>query len=165
MPTATKTKPKTAHIKSHKSSKHPVTKTAGDIFEKVRSKTGISQKKIDAWQTDWLAMPKTRKKYKHLKDAPQIVGEEALAMTNDIMNFIQGKEGGNSNIFKEVKSEMGEFTHAPKHYLKDKYNKGRELAKTTQAKVQKGITKAEKTIKKIKVSTEKAQKKINKKKF
>ena len=66
-----------------------VSKAAGGVFKKLMGH--LDQKKIDAWQKKWLAMPENRKKYETIKDAPEVVGEELLEMTNDIIDFVQKK--------------------------------------------------------------------------
>lgn len=66
-----------------------VTKAAGSIFGKLMGH--LDQKKVDDWQKKWLAVPENRKKYETIKDAPEVVGEELLEMTNDIIDFVQKK--------------------------------------------------------------------------
>ena len=105
-----------------------VTKKAGSIFAKIQKKTGIDNKKIDAFQKSWLAMPKTRKKYEHLEDAPEVVGEEAIAMANDIIDFMQGEETGQSHVFKKIKAEVKEIAKDPKGFAKGLWEKGKKKA-------------------------------------
>jgi hypothetical protein len=102
-----------------------VKKASEDIFAKIKAKTGLSDEKVDAFQKNWFKMPATRKKYEHLKDAPQVAGEELFAMTNDIIDFIQRQPGGQSVVFKKIKEQGAEFLHNPKDYLKSKYQKGK----------------------------------------
>lgn len=79
------------------------------LFAKIGEKTGVDKKKVDAWRSKWLAVPKNRTKYESLKDAPSVVGEEMFAMTNDIIDFIQGEHGGKSHVFGKLKEETGEL--------------------------------------------------------
>jgi len=127
-----------------------VAKTASDIFGKIKEKTGASSKKVDEWQKGFLAMPKTRKKYEHLVDAPEIVGEELLGITNDVIQFIQRQEGGNSLIFKKIKGEVGEMVHHPVKYFQEKFKKGKETAMAVKAKAEEGAAKAKETAGKAK---------------
>lgn len=66
-----------------------VSKAAGEIFGKLMAH--LEPKKVDEWQKKWLAVPEHRKKYEKITDAPEVVGEELLEMTNDIIDFIQKK--------------------------------------------------------------------------
>ena len=112
-----------------------VTKTVSDIFAKIQAKTKIDNKKVDEWQKKWLAMPEKRAKYEHLKDAPEIVGEELFAMCNDIIDFIQKQEGGKSTVFKKLKVKGGVFFKQSLDFLKQQYKKGKEfIEKETKAK-------------------------------
>jgi len=176
MPTATKINPKKTEATKQKLTDNQVTKTASDLFAKIKAKTGASSKKVDEWQKTWLAMPATRKKYDHLTDVPEIVGEELLGVTNDIINFIQREEGGDSVIFKKIKGEWGEVTHHPVDYFKGKWGKGKsavqsatEKVKAGMAKVKGGVAKAKQTVGKAKTkagqtkSMAKKVKKITKK--
>ncbi len=158
MPTTLKTNPKKAAAKAMKKAEeakkkltdNQVTKTASDLFAKIKAKTGASSKKVEEWQKTWLAMPKTRKKYGHLVDAPEIVGEEMLGMTNDIIQFIQKEEGGNSVIFKKIKGEWSEMTRHPVDFFKGKWEKGKTAVKT-------GVSKAKAGVEKVKGATAKAK--------
>ena len=90
---------------------------SASIFAKIKDKvTHVTPEQVDAWQKNWLAMPETRKKYEHLQDAPKVVGEELVAMSNDIIDYIQGQTGGKSEVFKKIKNL---FTH-PFDFLKPK---------------------------------------------
>ena len=134
----------TAQAAKEKLVNNPVTKAAGDVFSKIKSKTGLSQEKVDAWQKSWLAMPENRKKYEHLTDAPQVVGEELIAMSNDIIDFVQGQEGGQSHLLTKLKSNLGGLFKNPLGFVKGK-------AATTKAKAVATKTAAKKTTaKKIK---------------
>ncbi len=141
MPTKTKIDPKVA---KKKLTNNPVSKAASDVFAKIKAKTGISQEKVDAWQKSWLAMPKTRKKYEYLQDAPQVVGEEMIAMSNDIIDFVQGKHGGQSNVFKNMKAEFSAMFKDPLGFFKAKLEKGRATAISLKEKAQAGMNKAKK---------------------
>lgn len=77
----------------------PIPTVAND---QIQAKTGMDDKKVNEWQKKWLAMPATRKKYEKLADAPEVVGEELFAMTNDIVDFMQGEKTGQSNLFKKI---------------------------------------------------------------
>ena len=94
---------KAAEAAKDKLKNNAVTKAASDVFAKIKAKVPVDNKKVDAWQKAWLAMPKNRKKYEHLKDAPQVAGEELIAMTNDIVDFVQREGGGNSHVFNKIK--------------------------------------------------------------
>ena len=90
---------------------------SASIFAKIKDKaTHITPEQVDAWQKAWLAMPETRKKYEHLEDAPKVVGEELVAMSNDIVDFVQGQAGGKSEVFQKVKN----FFNNPFDFLKPK---------------------------------------------
>jgi len=134
MPKTTKVKvdPKqavdAAKVAKEKLQNNAVTKKAGEIFKKIQEKTGVDNKKIDKWQNAWLEMPETRKKYEHLKDAPQMVLEEALGMTNDIIDFVQGEEVGESHVFASIKSELSEAWHNPMDYFQKKIQEGKDAA-------------------------------------
>jgi len=154
MSTATKIDPKktaeeakkkaeaTASAAKEKLTNNPVTKAAGNIFGKIKAKTGLSNEKVDKWQKSWLSMPETRKKYEHLKDTPQVVGEELVGMSNDIIDFIQGEETGQSHVFKKLKAEFGAMFHDPLAFFKSKLAKGKEAAMTAKSKAQEGMNQA-----------------------
>ena len=74
-------------MESAKKSTERVTKAAGGVFNKLMGH--LDQKKVDEWQKKWLAVPENKKKYETIKDAPEVVGEELLEMTNDIIDFVQ----------------------------------------------------------------------------
>ncbi len=151
MPTK-KSDPKKAAKKAKDKLQHnAVAKTAKDIFGKIKNKTDIDNKKVDAWQKKWLAVPKNRTKYEHLKDAPAVVGEELFAMTNDIIDFVQREEGGKSHVFKSLKEKGAAFLHHPIEYLQ---KKGEEAGKKAK-EVKKS---AKKKAKKTKSATKKAAK-------
>ncbi|MBU0706514.1 hypothetical protein KJ657_02740 [Patescibacteria group bacterium] len=122
------------------------TRAVDQVFDKL--KAHFDAKKVDAWQEKWLAVPANRKKYEKLADAPEVVGEELVAMTNDIIDFVQGEEGGKSNIFKKVKSGLGGFFKHPVQFLQDKAAKGKAMAEKAKATADKATKKAGKTAKK-----------------
>jgi hypothetical protein len=111
-----------------------VTKAAGDVFEKL--KEHFEPEKVDAWQKEWLGMPEKRKKYEKISDTPEVVGEELIAMSNDIIDFIQGQKGGKSNIFKKIKTAGTSFFKNPAKFIDQTVNKGKKAVGevTNQAK-------------------------------
>jgi len=111
-----------------------------EVFGKL--KAHFEAKKVDEWQKKWLAMPANRKKYAKLADAPEVVGEELVAVTNDIIDFIQGQEGGQSHIFKRVKDSFHTFFRHPVQAAQKEVGKTTEAAKET---TEKGATKAKET--------------------
>lgn len=80
-------------------------KVAGATFDKL--KDHFEKKKVDEWQKKWLALPENRKKYEKITDAPEVIGEEAVALVNDIIDFAQGEETGKSHLFSKVKNSLG----------------------------------------------------------
>lgn len=118
--------------KTAKATAAHVTKMVGDMFNKVGEKTGMSNKKVDAFQKKYLDVPKNRTKYEGLKDAPKVAGEEMFAMFNDIIDFAQREGGGQSHVFKKMKDEGGEFIKNPAVYAQKKAEKGKK--KTANAK-------------------------------
>ncbi|MBN2087946.1 hypothetical protein JW758_06395 [Candidatus Peregrinibacteria bacterium] len=154
MPTKTKIDPKktaeeaknkataTANAAKDKLTNNQVTKAAGDVFSKIQAKTGLSQEKVDAFQKSWLGMPQTRKKYEHLKDAPEVVGEELIAMSNDIIDFVQGQGGGQSHVFKKLKEEGSSFFKHPIDYISGKVDKGVDSLMAGKNKAMEGAAKA-----------------------
>jgi|GEM_PF-3290950 len=87
------------------------THAADEVFTKLKSH--FETKKVDAWQKKWLSVPANRKKYEKLADAPEVAGEEALAITNDIIDFIQGQESEQSHLFKRLKGSFQTFFKHP----------------------------------------------------
>jgi len=79
-----------------------------NMIKKIQEKTGIDNKKIDQFQDEWIAMPKTRTKYKNVSDAPKVLGEELFAITNDLIDSVQGEKSNKSVIFKKIKSKINE---------------------------------------------------------
>ena len=177
MPTSTKTDPKKTANKAkqkaeeikkkadeakQKLNDNQVAKTAADLFAQIKDKTGASSKKVDEWQKTWLAMPETRKKYKNLIDVPEIVGEELLGITNDVIQFIQRQEGGDSIIFKKIKGEFSEMTHHPLQYFQKKFQKSKEAAMTAKSKAQEGMDKAKAVANQAKARTNETPKIVKK---
>ncbi len=120
-------------------------KAAGEVFGKLKKQ--FDAKKVDAWQEKWLAVPANRKKYEKISDAPEVAGEELMAMANDIINFAQGEEGGNSHLFKKVKTGLGGFFKNPAKFMQDQAAKGKKMAnkaKDTASKAAKSTKKAAK---------------------
>ena len=152
----------TANVVKEKLTNNQITKAASDVFAKIKARTGINQKKVDAWKKSWLAMPKTKKKYEHLQDAPQVVGEELLAMSNDIVDFVQGKGGGHSDVFKGMKAEFSSMFKDPLGFFKAKLEKGKVVAISLKEKVQTGMNKAKEGAAKAKETIGKAKKVANK---
>lgn len=127
-------------------------------------KTHFEKEKVNNWQKKWLAVPENRKKYEKLADAPVVVGEELVAVTNDIIDFIQGEDGSQSNIVKGLKDRFQPFFKHPVASLKQEANKAADVAKektkqqavkaTTMAKdatkkgMEKGMDLAKETAKK-----------------
>ena len=87
------------------------------LFAKVQEKTGLGDSKIDEFQKKWLEIPETRTKYKHWWDAPAIGGEELYAMFNDIIDFVQAQEVGQSHVFSSLRKESEEILKDPETYF------------------------------------------------
>lgn len=117
-------------------------RTVHGIFQRVQAKTGLSDEKLDKFQAGWLAMPKTRREYKHLADAPMVAIEEGLAMANDIVDFLQSQKGGQSLVFEKLKGELSELVHHPFSFLKTKWEAAETLAKNVAHKIQEEAAKA-----------------------
>ena len=100
---------------------------AEQVFTKLKGH--FEPKKVDDWQKKWLAVPANRKKYEKLSDAPEVAGSEMKAMANDIIDFVQGEEGGKSEVFRKLKSSTGAFFKHPISFLQEKAAKGKEMAK------------------------------------
>jgi hypothetical protein len=132
----------------------PVQKASVDIFAKIKEVSGTSSKKVDEWQKTWLAMPETRKKYEHLADAPEVVGEELLAITNDVINFVQKQEGGQSVVFKKIKAGFGKLLKTPIDYFKAVYQKNKEKTATLADKAKESAGQVKATAEKAKTESE-----------
>lgn len=142
---------------SAKQATDKVGKAAGDVFGKM--KKHFDPKKVDAWQKKWLAVPANRKKYEKITDAPEVVGEELMAMTNDIIDFAQGEEGGKSNVFKKVKGTLGGLFKNPAKFVQDQAAKGKEIAEKTAKQAKSAAGDAKKAAGKAAGSAKKAAKK------
>ncbi len=129
---ATASAKKAVSTAKNKLQNNAVTQAASSVFSKIKTKTGIDAKKVDAWQAKWIALPKNRKKYEHLTDVPEVLGEEIFAMTNDIVDFCQGQEGGKSNVFKSIKENVGGFLKHPVAFLKQKGEEGKKKVLETK---------------------------------
>jgi len=105
-----------------------VQKTVHSVFAKIQKKTGLQDEKIEKFQKTWLALPENRTKYEHLTNAPAVAGEELFAMVNDIIDFVQNQEGGQSHIFQALKREKDEIVKNPEAYLKNIYEFGKKWA-------------------------------------
>ena len=111
-----------------------LTKKGEEVFKKL--KKHFEPAKVDAWQEKWLAIPENRKKYEKLADAPEVMGEELVAMTNDIIQFAQGQEGGTSEVFKKLKKSGSAFFKNPIAFIQSKAAKAETVpeAKTKSPK-------------------------------
>jgi len=129
-----------------------VTKAAGGVFATIKAKVPIDSKKVDDWQKKWLALPEHRTKYGHLKDVPDVVGEELFAMANDIIDFCQRQPGGQSHVFKSIKENFGSFLKHPAEFLRKKAEEDKK--KAMEAK-EMAVKKAEEETKKAEETKEK----------
>lgn len=112
-------------------------------------KTHFEKEKVDNWQKKWLAVPENRKKYEQLADAPVVMGEELLAVTNDIIDFIQGEDGSQSKIVKGLKGRFQPFFKHPVDSLKQEANKAADVAKEkAKQQAEKATVMAKETAKK-----------------
>jgi hypothetical protein len=135
--------------------KKDTAKTVNDTFDKL--KAHFDKKKVDEWQKKWLAMPKNRKKYEKITDAPEVVGEEAVAIVNDIVDFAQGEEGGQSHLFTKVKGTLGGVFGKAKGMADKAKSTAEDAAKTAKAQAEKTTKTA---AKKAKSSAGKAKKSV-----
>lgn len=148
---------KAASAAKDKLQNNAVTQAAGNVFGKIKAKTGIDAKKVDAWQAKWIALPENRKKYEHLTDVPEVLGEEIFAMTNDIVDFCQGQEGGKSHVFNSIKENVGGFLKHPVAFLKQKGEEGKKKALEAKAMAGKAAGKAKDAAAKAKDVASKAK--------
>lgn len=127
---------------------NPWVQAAEHVFSNIKETAkNIDNKKIDAWQEKWLVMPKTRAKYERLNDLPEVAKEEMIAMSNDIVDFVQGQEGGKSEMLKKLKTEGSQMIHKSFDFIKAKIGaKMNEL----KAKPQEKTATASKAVKKSK---------------
>lgn len=116
-----------------------IAQAADQIFSKL--KENFDTQKVDEWQKKWLAIPENRKKYQTISDAPEVIGEELLAISNDIIDFIQGEEGGKSTVLKKLKVGAGAF-------LKDSFSFIQKKLNTVNPPINEGVS--EKKLKKPK---------------
>jgi hypothetical protein len=148
--TETKTKPAVKEVenkaqdaqKAIQDSAEKATHAVDEVFKKL--KTHFETKKVDEWQKKWLAMPANRKKYEKIADAPEVVGEELVAVTNDIIDFIQGQEAGQSNMIKRLKGKFQAFFNHPVNSAKKEVKKEAPAVKETVEKPKNGNGKAKK---------------------
>lgn len=123
---------------------------ANKLFKGAVTKVkSIDNAKVEAWQQKWLALPANRKKMERWYDAPQVATEEVLAITNDIIDFMQKQEGGQSVIFKKFKEGFKAFRESPWMFVHGKLQKGADVPKKAAEKsgANKTTTKAKKTTK------------------
>ena len=151
MPEITKTKPITKEAekttenteKAIKDGAEKVAHAVDEIFGKL--KTHFETKKVDEWQKKWLTVPANRKKYEKIADAPEVVGEEMMAVTNDIIDFVQGQESHQSNVFKKLKGSFQTFFKHPVESAKKEVTKGASAVKETAEKAKPTNGKTKKT--------------------
>lgn len=96
------------------------------VFENL--KKHFEPTKVDEFQAKWLALPENRKKYEKITDAPQVAVEEVIAMTNDLIQYIQGQTGGNSGFLKKIKAGLSTFFKNPAKFVQEKAEAGKEMA-------------------------------------
>jgi len=93
-------------------------KKAEDAFDQLKKQ--FEPEKVDAFQKKWLKVPKNRKKYKKITDAPEVTMNEMKDMTNDLIEFMQGEEGGHSKLLKKAKKGLAAFFKNPAGYFDGK---------------------------------------------
>ncbi|MFH0820837.1 MAG: hypothetical protein V1908_03620 [Candidatus Peregrinibacteria bacterium] len=111
-------------------------KAVHGIFGKIQTKTGLSNEKIDQFQKEWMALPATRRKYEHLTDAPMVALEEGVAMANDILDYLEGQEGGKSLVFKSLKEEAHELVTHPVDYFKTRFDRAKSFVEHIKETIQ-----------------------------
>ena len=147
---------KSADTTQPKPAEDQVVKKAKEIFKMIKEKAPIASEKVEVFQKNWLAMPSTRKKYERWIDAPQMAIEEALGMTNDIIDYVQGQDtSGQSHVFKTIKDKL----HAPMAAVKGTTAPAAPVKTDAQP-----VTQAPKVEKKVKVKTTKPKAAAKKKK-
>jgi len=129
------------------------TQAVDHFFDKL--KAHFEPKKVDEWQKSWLAMPANRKKYEKLADAPEVVGEELIGVTNDIIDFIQGQETGQSNLLKKLKGKFQAFLKHPVQAAQKEVGKATDVVKET---AEKGAATVKETAEKAKPANGKTKK-------
>lgn len=132
------------------------------MFKKVGQHTGATNQRINEWQEKWLAVPKNRTKYESIKDVPDVMGEEVFAMFNDIIDFVQREEGGQSHVFNKLKDEGRELAKDPKAFMGGKVDQGKELAKEGMEKAKGVAASAKDKAEEVKKTMDKTAKEIKK---
>ncbi len=143
----TKTKQKTTQeeAKSTKDMTHSMSQKATETLKHF--KKHFEPKKVDEFQEKWLKVPENRKKYKKITDAPQVAAEEVLAMTNDLIQYIQGQKGGQSKLLEKLKKGVSGFVKNPAAYVKarqeasNKAKKEGGMAKASSKEIKKPVAK------------------------
>ena len=128
---------------------------AADVLEKL--KNHFEPEKVNAFQEKWLAVPANRKKYEKITDAPQVAAEEILAMTNDLIDYIQGEKTRQSTFLQKIKKGVSGFFKNPAQYVQEKTEQGaekvnqvgEEVKSATEEQVSKMEQSAEKKVKKM----------------
>lgn len=112
----TKTKKEEENLSNKaKNTAETLQKKAGDVFDDLKKQ--FEPKKVDAFQKKWLSVPKNRKKYKQISDAPEVALNEMKDMTNDLIEFMQGEEGHHSKLLKKAKEGLTNFLKNPAGYF------------------------------------------------
>lgn len=130
---------------------------AADVLEKL--KHHFEPEKVNAFQEKWLAVPANRKKYKKITDAPQVAAEEILAMTNDLIDYIQGEKVGQSTFLQKIKKGVSGFFKNPAQYVQQKGAQGAEKVNEASEEI-KSVT--EKQVGRMGQMVEKKAKKMTK---
>ena len=128
--------PKSAS-KAPPSTRSQTAKKPEALFDKF--KKHFEPEKVDEFQKKWLALPENRKKYQKITDAPQVAAEEIIAMTNDLINFVQGEKTGQSKLIQKIKTGLSGFFKNPAKFVQDKAeavkDKAVDLKNTAQDKL------------------------------
>lgn len=150
--------------KASSSQKKPTSSTsatvhqkAADVLEKL--KNHFEPEKVNAFQEKWLAVPANRKKYEKITDAPQVAAEEILAMTNDLIDYIQGEKAGQSTFLQKIKKGVSGFFKNPAQYVQQKTEQRAEKVNEVGEEI-KSVTKKE--VGKMGETVEKKAKKVTK---
>lgn len=104
------------------------------VFENL--KKHFEPAKVDEFQEKWLALPENRTKYKKITDAPKVAVEEVIAMTNDLIQYIQGQKGGNSGLLQKIHTGLSTFFKNPAKFVQDKAEAGKEMVVEMKDKVE-----------------------------
>lgn len=139
------------------------------VFEKF--KKHFEPEKVDAFQEKWLAIPENRKKYEKIKDLPQVAVEEILAMTNDLIDYVQGEKTGKSKLIEKLKTGFSRFFKNPAQFVQDRAEgakeKAMELKEVAQEKAgqlkETSVEKMSAMANEVKNSTQKKLKKVSQK--